>query len=142
VKAGVLPKSTTTIGSGELHDKWLSLHIACIESLGGCACDVCNKLRALCTTHPIITFRGSHNKVVVSLQSFLLCANTYAMERKLGMATRLQNDRIRSFLPLTWCEKPVSQRTHWMFEIGVQLPRVLRGVQICTSGEGGCRHHK
>jgi len=37
-------------------------------------------------THPIITFRGSHNKVVLSLQSLPLHADSCAMELKLGMA--------------------------------------------------------
>ena len=59
--------------------------------------------------HPIITFRGSHNKVVLSLQSLPLRANTCAMERKLGMACKtMQNDRILSFLPLTLREKQLN----------------------------------
>jgi len=58
--------------------------------LGGC--DVCNNLLALCMTHPIITLRGSHNKVVLSLQSLTLRADTCATERKLWMArTSMQN---------------------------------------------------
>ena len=62
-------------------------------------------------THPIITFRGSHNKVVLSLQSLPLCADTCATERKLGMARKtMQNDRILSFLSLTLCEKKLNKQ--------------------------------
>ena len=67
--------------------------LASIELLGGC--EVCNKLRALCVTPPIITFRGSHNKVVPGLQSLPLSADTCATEWKLGMARKtMRNDRI------------------------------------------------
>ena len=77
---------------------WLSLHVASIKSLGDC--DVCNKLHAWCMTHPIITFRGSHNKVlpVPSSSSWYLCYGT-------EIGDDLQNDRILSFLPLILCEK-------------------------------------
>ena len=60
-------------------------------------------------TRPIITFRGSLNKVVLSLQSLHLHANTCAMEWKLGMAHKtMQNDRILSFLLLNLCEKQLN----------------------------------
>ena len=50
-----------------------------------------------------------HNKVVLSLQSLTLRANTCATEQKLGMARKtMQNDRILSFLPLTLCEKQLN----------------------------------
>ena len=81
------------IYSTALSVKWLSLHVASIESLGDC--NVCNKLRVLRVTHYI------HNKVL-SLQSLVpLHADTCATERKLGMAHKnMQNDRILSFLTL------------------------------------------
>jgi len=51
------------IYSTALSVQWLSLHVASTISLGGC--DICNKLRALCVTYPMITFRFSHSKVVL-----------------------------------------------------------------------------
>jgi len=57
----------------------------------------------------IITFKGSHNKVVLSLQSLTLRVDTCATERKLGTACKtMQNDRILSFLPLTLREKQLN----------------------------------
>ena len=50
-----------------------------------------------------------YNKVVLSLQSLTLHADTSATEWKLGMARKtIQNDRILSFLPLTLCEKQLN----------------------------------
>ena len=76
VEAGVQPKSMTTMGSGELLMK--SLFTTYMQGHS-----------AICMTHPIITFRGSYNKVVLCLQSLPLRANTCATEQKLGMAARL-----------------------------------------------------
>ena len=77
--------------------------LASIELLGGC--EVCNKLRALCVTPPIITFRGSHNKVVPSLPvpSSVCRYLCYGMEIGDGSQdyAKLQNSII---LPLTLCE--------------------------------------
>ena len=53
--------------------------------------------------------KGSHNKVVLSLQSLPLHADTCATEQRLGMAHKtMQNDRILSFLQLTLCEKQLN----------------------------------
>ena len=57
--------------------------------------------------------RGSHNKVVLSLQSLPLRADTCAMEWKLGMARKtMQNDRILSFLPLICVRNNLQHADH------------------------------
>ena len=74
---------------------WLPLHVASIESLGGC--DVCNKLRALCVTHPTIEFRGSHNKLVLGLQTLPLHTDTWCCRTKIEMACKtMPNDNFHT----------------------------------------------